>query len=286
MPAVFRHFGDPQPNLADPIGFEVVSYQLTGGDLRPSCVGKDEIITHGFVLHFHPYLRELNIPLAIDLYVPFLLESLIWHSGEDFTTQIPDYEEYLRVQTELIRRGDFFFCASERQRDYWTGWLHALKRVNPHTVNADTSLRELIDLVPFGIPLGRPEHARHVLKGVVPGIAVDDRVVIWSGGLWDWLDPLTLIHAFSILKQQDPTIKLYFMGTRHPNPTVSGMGMPEKAIGLAKDLGLYEKNVFFGGWAPTTNAEISDEADASVLTHQGHIETHFLSAPHSGRPLG
>ena len=76
---------------------------------------------------------------------------------------------------------------SERQRDYWLGWLHAQKRINPHTYRQDPSLRRLIDVVSFGIPGEDPAHKREVLKGVHPKIAGDDKLIIWSGGMWDWL---------------------------------------------------------------------------------------------------
>jgi glycosyltransferase involved in cell wall biosynthesis len=255
---------------------EIVSFDLENGDLKPYCSDVDAIVTHGYILHFHPYLRDLGIPLAVDLYVPSLLEGLVWHNSADWGTWIPAYEEYLRVQLELIRSGDFFFCASERQRDYWLGWLHAQKRINPHTYRADPSLRKLIDVVPFGLPEEKPIASRPVMKGVEAGIDQDDKVILWSGGLWDWLDPLTLIRAVDQLAPEYPQIKLYFMGTRHPNPVVGGMTMPEKCKMLAQELGLIDKVVFFGDWVPYhERGGYLAEADLAVVSHPGHIETHF-----------
>ena len=264
-----------QTSLA-PENFSLQSYEREKSDLRPLALEADVIVTHGFVLHFHPYLKELGIPLAIDLYVPNLLESLVWHNEDDWTAWIPAYEEYLRVQLELVRAGDFFFCASETQRDYWLGWLHAQKRINPHTYQQDPALRRLIDVIPFGIPEGTPTHRRTVLKGIVPGIGAQDKIILWAGGLWDWLDPLTLLHAMKILLTQEPTLKLYFMGMVHPDPIVSGMKMPEQVIQLSRDLQLEGKNVFFGDWVPYQEREnYLTEADLSVVTHPEHIETHF-----------
>jgi glycosyltransferase involved in cell wall biosynthesis len=264
-----------ESDLSSP-NLNLIAYRLEGGDLRSAAEGMDAIITHGFVLHFHPYLSELGIPLAIDLYVPSLLESLVWHDQDNWETWIPQYEEYLRVQSELLRKGDFFFCASERQRDYWLGWLHAQKRINPHTYHLDPSLRRLIDVVPFGLPDEQPISTQPVLKGVHPGIAADDQVILWSGGLWDWLDPLTLIRAVAELAPRFPRLKLYFMGTRHPNPVVSGMTMPDKAIALSRELGLFESRIFFGDWVPYQDrVNYLMEADFAVVSHPGHIETHF-----------
>lgn len=251
-------------------------YDLQQDDLRPVAQQAHVIVLHGFVLHFHPYLREMGIPLAVDLYVPNLLESLVWHASDDWAQWLPAYEEYLRVQLELLRAGDFFFCASERQRDYWLGWLHAQKRINPHTYRQDPTLRKLIDVIPFGLSENPPHVTRRVLKGVHPGIAMQDRLILWSGGLWDWLDPLTLIRAVGQVKPQIPDLKLYFMGTRHPNPVVTGMTMSERAVRLSQELGLYESTVFFGDWVPYEEREnYLAEADLAVISHPGNIETHF-----------
>ena len=254
----------------------ILPFELEGGDLRVYAQRFDVIILHGFVLHFHPYLAEMNIPIAIDLYVPSLLEGLVWHDKDDWGTWIPSYEEYLRVQLELLLIGDFFFCASERQRDYWLGWLHAQKRINPHTYRQDPTLRQLIDVVPFGLPSKEPLKTQPVLKGTHPGIDLDDKVILWSGGLWDWLDPLTLIRAMAELVPHHPELKLYFLGTRHPNPVVSGMSMPDQTIALSKELGLYDRSVFFGEWvAYEERVNYLLDADLAVITHPAHIETRF-----------
>jgi glycosyltransferase involved in cell wall biosynthesis len=266
----------PNPAELESQNFRLFSFDLEKGNLRDLAAGMDVIVLHGFVLHFHPYLRELGIPLAVDLYVPSLFESLVWHDRDDWEAWIPAYEEYARVQAELIRAGDFFFCASERQRDYWLGWLHSQKRINPHTYRQDPSLRKLLDVVPFGIPDGKPKASKPVLKGVNPGISPEDKLIIWSGGLWDWLDPLTLIQAMARLELKHPELKLYFLGTRHPNPVVSGMRMPDRAIQLSQEMGLYNQSVFFGDWAPYDQRErYLAEADLAVMSHLAHIETHF-----------
>ncbi|MBI5033451.1 MAG: glycosyltransferase family 4 protein [Chloroflexi bacterium] len=255
---------------------QVVSFDLMKGDLRQWATDSKVIILQGAVLHFHPYLRELGVPLVVDLYDPSLLEGLVWHDHDDWNTWLPAYEEYLRVQIELLRAGDFFFCASERQRDYWLGWLHALKRINPHTFRDDPTFRKLIDVVSFGLPMDEPIHQKAVLKGVLPEICSTDRVILWAGGLWDWLDPLTVIRAMAELVPTHPELKLYFLGTKHPNSVLTGMTMPHKAIQLSKELGLYGKHIFFGDWTPYEDrADYLLEADLSIVAHTEHLETHF-----------
>jgi glycosyltransferase involved in cell wall biosynthesis len=266
----------PNQTEIKPKNFHLHTYDFEKGDLRPYASRADMIILHGMQLHFHSYLRELGLPMAVDMYVPYLLENLVWHDQDDWSKWIPEYEEYLRIQLELLRAGDFFFCASERQRDYWLGWLHAQKRINPHTYRQDPTLRKLIDVVPFGLPDGRPTSTRPVMKGVIPGISMSDKVILWSGGLWDWLDPLLLIRAVAKLAASHTDYKLYFMGTHHPNPIVRGMAMPDRAVALSKELNIFNTTVFFGDWVPYAEREnYLAEADLSVISHPAHIETHF-----------
>jgi glycosyltransferase involved in cell wall biosynthesis len=254
----------------------LVRYDPEGGDLRSLAQQADVLVLGGFTLHFHPYLRELGVPMAVDLYVPNLLEGLVWHEQDDPADWIPRYEEYLRVQLELLRAGDFFFCASERQRDYWLGFLNAQKRINPHTYAADHALRRLIDVVPYGLPEGPLPEKKPALKGVQPGIPPDAFLILWNGGLWDWLDPLTLVRAMALLEKRLPQARVYFLGSRHPDNRIEGVGMPDKVIALSRELGLYDRTVFFGDWAPyQERGRYLQDADLSVVLYADHIETRF-----------
>src|SRR5690606_24914243 len=110
-----------------------------------------------------------------------------------------------------------------RQRDWWLGQLEAHGRINPATYGADPTLRRLVDVVPYGLPAEPPVATRPLIKGVWAGITPTDKVVLWGGGLWPWLDPLTAIRAIYLLQQARPEIKLIFPGTRHPNREVASM---------------------------------------------------------------
>jgi glycosyltransferase involved in cell wall biosynthesis len=114
-----------------------------------------------------------------------------------------------------------------------------------------------------------------VLKGVVPGIERDDKVVLWGGGIWNWFDPLTVIHAVHRLER--PDVKLYFLGTRHPNAAVPEMRMATQAADLARDLGLLERRVFFNSdWVPYADrGAYLLEADVGVSAHFDEVESRF-----------
>ncbi len=43
-------------------------------------------------------------------------------------------------------------------------------------------------------------------------------MVLWGGGLYEWLDPVTLIEA--IARIDDPRVKAYLLAGPHPTPAV------------------------------------------------------------------
>ncbi len=236
------------------------------------------IIAQGFILHRYPVIGAEEKYLVIDLYDPYYLEGLALFSGKGAEYPCDDLEGILDTIVKQLRRGDFFICASERQRDLWLGGLMMLGRLNLPNYAHDPTFRSLIDVVPFGCPETPPVHTRQVLKGVVPGIAETDTVVLWGGGIWDWLDPLTVIRAMAIARDRRPDMKLFFMGNRHPNPAdVPDMKIQDQALALAQDLDLLGKTVFFNDrWVPyAERANYLLEADIGVSAHFDHIETHF-----------
>jgi glycosyltransferase involved in cell wall biosynthesis len=178
---------------------------------------------------------------------------------------------------DQLSRGDFFLCASEKQRDFWLGQLSAVGRINPKNYDADETMGSLIAVVPFGVPDEPPVHTRQALKGVVPGIGADDRVILWGGGIYNWFDPLTLLHAVDRLRQRRPDVRLFFLGLKHPNPDVPEMRMAVAARKLSDALGLTDKHVFFNeGWVAYEDRQnYLLEADIGVSTHLDHVETAF-----------
>ncbi|RRR72209.1 MAG: glycosyltransferase [Candidatus Viridilinea halotolerans] len=236
------------------------------------------IIFQGYSLLRYPAIGELNKILVVDLYDPYYLEGLELFCKEEDERARQIARDNLATLNNQLRVGDFFICASERQRDFWLGMLTSLGRISPDGYRHDPTFRSLIDVVPFGSEVEPPVHQQRVLKGVVPGIAADDTLLLWGGGIWDWLDPLTVVAAMGLVREQRPKLKLFFLGYRHPNPAdVPEMAMHTRAVELAQALGLLNTTVFFNDrWVPY--AERSSyllESDIGVSAHLSHIETRF-----------
>jgi glycosyltransferase involved in cell wall biosynthesis len=237
----------------------------------------DVLFFQGNVLDDYPFLQETPKAVVVDLYDPFHLEQLEQTKEHDPETRRVIVTNAVAAANKQCLRGDFFVCASERQRDFWLGHLAAVGRVNTVTYDADVTLRDLIDVVPFGIPDEPPQRSRPALKGNYPGIGADDVVILWGGGIYNWFDPLTLIRAIDAIVPTHPNVRLFFLGMQHPHPHVPEMRMSFAARKLAADLGLTGRHVFFNEtWVEYDDrANYLLDADIGVSCHLDHLETSF-----------
>jgi GT2 family glycosyltransferase/glycosyltransferase involved in cell wall biosynthesis len=237
----------------------------------------DVIVFQGYLMHEYPVLKASRKPIVVDMYDPFHLEQLeqARDLGEQGRRDV--VQSATAVLNEQILRGDFFLCASEKQRDFWLGQMAGLGRVNPVVYDRDETLGSLISVVPFGVEDEPPLPTGKAVKGVIPGIGEDDKVVLWGGGIYNWFDPLTLIRAMALVKEKVPNARLLFMGVKHPNPAVPEMRMAVQARDLAHDLGLLDSTVIFNHtWVPYDQRQnFLLESDVGVSTHLDHIETAF-----------
>jgi glycosyltransferase involved in cell wall biosynthesis len=252
----------------------LVAYEPPAGDaLRTAAADCDVALISGYLLRHYPFLSTLRQPLVVDLYDPFLLENLAIYAARPLAEQAATQRIDHAVVMDQLARGDYFLCASERQRDFWLGMLAAAGRLNPYTFAADPTLRRLIDVLPFGIPDAPPQPGRPAIKGVVPGIGPDDQVIYWGGGLWDWFDPLTAIRAVAALADRFPRARLFFAGIQHPNPAVPPMRQVAEAQRLSGELGLTGRRVFFNPWIPYADrADYLLEADIGLSLHLDQVE--------------
>jgi GT2 family glycosyltransferase/glycosyltransferase involved in cell wall biosynthesis len=234
------------------------------------------VVLQGHVLEHIPSLKTSNHIVVTDIYDPMHLEQLEQGRdlGDDQRTRVVD--AVTTVLSTQLRRGDFFLCASERQRHFWLGHLAAIGRLSPTVYDADPTTRSLLAVAPFGLPAKPPQRTGPGLRDTL-GLGPREKVVLWAGGVYSWFDPLTLLHAVHTLRTEHPDLRLVFLGMRHPNPDVPEMGMAGQTRRLAEALELTGEQVFFNEtWVPYADRQnwLLD-ADAGVTTHFEHIETTF-----------
>ncbi len=264
------------PNKSDLETDRFTLCQHDAGRLKALAARSEVVIASGYVLEWYPFLKEWDGPLVVCLSHSFVLEALQLCAHRDAAFQRETHSSTLAILNDQLLAGDFFVCNSERQRDYWLGMLSALNRVNPLTYGQDRSLRALIDVVPYGLPDREPRHSQTVLKGVYKTIFPEDKVVFWGGGIYNWLDPLTLIRAIPKVIERRAEVKVFFAGIKHPNPYVFEDQVCLEAIQLSKDLGLYDSHVFFNEWVPYQEREnYLLEADVGLSLHLDHVETRY-----------
>ncbi|NJL06470.1 MAG: glycosyltransferase family 4 protein, partial [Chloroflexaceae bacterium] len=248
------------------------------GSLAPYLAAATVVVANGMLLLPFPTLAQISQPLALDLYDPIALENLelFRHAAPEQRIQQAEQDRLLLQQQ--LATGDFLMCATERQRDLYMGALLAGGQITPTLTDADPTLRHVLDVVPFGVAATPPTQHRHALRGTHPAIPTDAVIVLWTGGLWDWLDPLTLIRAMPSVLAACPQVRLVFLAGAHPG-TVQPMQMPQRAEQLAAELGLLDQQViFYREWIPyAERADALLDADIAVSLHHNHLETTYAA---------
>ena len=275
--------GTPAPvELPAPPGVTIVAYGSPGDDedsrgrRLAALLDGHEVVVAQHLPYLHTEPEELaRRYLVVDLYAPWVLEKLEY-ARIDPARGEPNRKDDVEILQRLLALGDFFMCASERQRDYWLGALTLAGRLDLAHAEADPELRRLIDVVPFGLPDETPLKTGPGPRTIFSEIGRDDPLILWNGGLWNWLDPLTAVRAIGIVARSRPNTRLVFMGTRSPGAQVAEMEIVATARTLAQELGLLDRNVFFNDWVGYDERQnwLLD-ADLTLSLHAHTVESRY-----------
>ena len=233
----------------------------------------DAAVVQGSVLLEFPELGEAELPLAIDWFDPFHVEAL-HRGGADKILRIDVIDGAHKTLLEQAARGDFFVCSNDAQRDHWLGWLAAAGRLNERTHDEHPLFESLIATAPFGASPFGPSRSKPI-RETFSAIGTHDPVVLWAGGLHDWLDPLLVINAFSYAVEENPDARLVFLAGPHPNTSIEIMGVRGEAIALARQRKVFGKHVFFVNQWVDYQDRLSwlNDADIGVVADRPHLES-------------
>jgi glycosyltransferase involved in cell wall biosynthesis len=227
--------------------------------------GHDWVLLHAHLGNHYLTQRD-DLPVVVDLYDPFLVENLHYHRELGFAPFTNDHATW-RLQ---MARGDFFLCSSEEQRLFYIGFLVALGRVNPLTIEDDPGLQRLIAELPFGASEEDPP-PRPSRKIVLPGVD-DDAPVLYFGGIYDWYDPDVVLDALPALLERDPRTVVVFV--EHPHPELTPLEAARRTRRLAEKRGWLGSSVRIEAWRPYEQRfELPLVADLAVVTHRPGLET-------------
>lgn len=221
---------------------------------------------------------ERALPVAIDLYDPWLIENFAYVE----TLGLDPYRNDHATWVLQMSRGDFFLCSSEEQRTFYLGFLAALGRVNPERLADDPDLAGLIAPVPFGVPEELPPHDPY-LPPRRPG---EKRLLF--GGLYDWYDPWTLLDALDTLDRPDWTLLLI----ANPNPESTPQRLLGEVEARCRRRGVWGTRVRLIDWVPSERRyDLLRDVDVLVAPHRPTLETRlslrtrFLDALAAGCPV-
>lgn len=186
-------------------------------------------------------------PMAFDCFVPGPVEAPHYFAALGGRRGRKGLARHLDSLAWSLAAGDRFLHAGARQRRFWQDRLVAAGRRDPD---------ELLLSLPFGIEAQRIPRKGSWLREKIPELPSDRPIVLWGGGIWDWLDPETLLNAVGRLQEDEHPPLLLFPGTRHPNPSVPPMKRVGRLRMLAERSGSLNRSVFFvDGWASREGRE-------------------------------
>ncbi len=265
--------GDPTIALIE-AGF--VDYD----ELSAAVAASDFVVAQSLPPRLLSKLPSLGTRLIADLYNPTVFEVL--EAGRDKPTAARRRQQRTVTLASIaqLAAASFVICASEQQRDLWLGVMAAEGLVQIEDYSRDPTLRSVIDVVPFGLPTNPPvAPPSPPIRSMFPSIAADDRIVLWGGGVWNWLDPETAIDAIGLIETQrseGPRTHLVMMGIGRPaSEELDAMRAGQRMLGHLTRSGLEGEVVHVnrgwvdyderGGWLL--------EADLGVSTHHDHLES-------------
>jgi glycosyltransferase involved in cell wall biosynthesis len=130
--------------------------------------------------------------IVYDLFDPTVLELReLYGNLPSLRQRVHLAAEWWRL-SEALLRADLLVCAARKQRDFYE--------------SLQSGSAPWID-VPFGID------PAEVKSCPMPR----DNVVVWGGGVWEWLDPATAVDAIVRLNRDGVRAKLLFLGRARPN---------------------------------------------------------------------
>jgi len=194
-----------------PAEFEGVRIARWGQETLAEMIAEHDVVVASYCLGDHSTLicnalLEHQV-LVWDAYVPIHVEVCARRSV-DRASELVKYEKDRPIWEECLKRGDYFLCATEVQKIYYTGVLASIGRINPITYDEDSFL-----IVPYGIHEAEAVLVRRPCSELSP--APGAWKLLWFGGVYPWFDIGCLLEAVKLLSEKH-AVGLVIVGAKNP----------------------------------------------------------------------
>ena len=213
--------------------------------------------------------------IVLDFYCCFWFENIVASAKNGRFSDTQYRHDIYRLATN-IKLADHFLVATQGQRTLLIGMLTILGLTPPMVMKSDPTLDSRSSIVPFGIPEQFPDTSPENVYTYLPGVADSAKVLVWGGGLHDWLDAEAIVQAMALVHSERQDIVVLFAAAQsHPDRGRSNEAA--RVAQLAQNLGLLGRTVFLNdGWVPyVKRAQYLTGAMAGIVTHRKHLETEF-----------
>jgi glycosyltransferase involved in cell wall biosynthesis len=208
--------------------------------------------------------------LIVDHAGPFELEVLAGNRGPEA------FANATLGAIHAIRQADLILVTHERQRDYCAGLLLG----DQATSGRATNPLERFAIVPFGLPRETADPVPVRTEGPLR--------IGWPGGLWDWLDPDTLLDAIHDIPAEVASFE--FWGSQNPDPRAPRMATADRlrrridAENLADRVEIVDWVPIRDYWARLAGLDLAITLDPAGVEARFAFRTRLLAALRVGVP--
>jgi len=170
--------------------------------------------------------------VVVDMYDP--IDAELAHL--DPSPVVRTEQRHVRALVEAhLRCADVLICGSRRQ-------LAAL---------CSREKEKPVIAIPFGLDEPPPPSSQRIIRKTFASITDSDKIVLWWGSVWRWLDGRSAVDAMAALSCERPDVKLVFAVGRPP-PARGQQGLLREGIDFIEPVkahadatGILGVNVFF-----------------------------------------
>ncbi len=242
------------PEIHRPLPEKVQSWD------RRSIRGFDVIIAPPLALLSFPALMETSSYLIFDLSDPVIFENLHLFPGDALR-----FSAYFSLYQLALWCGDHFLVANARQRDFYMPLFLSSRRMNTQLLSSQPDVQQRL----FTLLAGGTSDA--------PFPASDEKkeYILWFGGIWEWMDPLTPLRAFLSIQEKIP-YSFVLVGSQHPSGYLPQSRIMKTLCKEAKASPLWSQRIRVVDWVPyEQRLEFLRKAFVGISCHLDGLEAYY-----------